>query len=83
MKVRGFAREIINRVQKLKKKIHLKTEDEVYIFWNFPENSANLRSAMEKETKMIQNAVKKPLLPLSSSKGLFVLGKDNGTIDEE
>lgn len=36
---------------------------------------------MEKETKMIQNAVKKALLPLSNCKGLFVLGKDNGTIE--
>jgi isoleucyl-tRNA synthetase len=35
LKIRGFAREIINRIQKLKKKIHLKTEDEVVIFWKF------------------------------------------------
>jgi len=46
LKVRGFAREIINRVQKLKKKIQLKTEDEVFIFWNFSEKSVNLRAAM-------------------------------------
>ena len=41
-----FAREIINRIQKLKKKIHLKTEDDVVIFWNFAENAVNLRAAM-------------------------------------
>lgn len=32
---------------------------------------------------MIQNAVKKVLLPLSKSKGFRVLGTDKGTIDEE
>ncbi len=81
--MRGFAREIINRVQKLKKKIHLKTDDEVFILWKLSENSVNLRNAMEKETKMIQNAVKKVLLPLSSSQSFFALGSDKGTIDEE
>jgi len=30
---------------------------------------------------MIQNAVKKAILPLSVSKGLRVLGSDKGTID--
>jgi hypothetical protein len=46
LKIRGFAREIINRIQKLKKKIHLKTDDEVVVFWNFAEKSTNLRAAM-------------------------------------
>ena len=32
---------------------------------------------------MIQNAVKKALLPLEKSKGLRVIGTDQGTIDEE
>jgi isoleucyl-tRNA synthetase len=48
LKIRGFAREIINRIQKLKKKIHLKTEDEVVIFWKFNEKAANLQAAMVK-----------------------------------
>ena len=48
LKIRGFAREIINRIQKLKKKIHLKTEDEVVIFWKFNEKATNLNAAMVK-----------------------------------
>lgn len=31
---------------------------------------------------MIQNAVKKVMLPLSDSKGFTILGKDSGSIDE-
>lgn len=31
---------------------------------------------------MIQNAVKKVLLPLDSSKGFNIVGTDKGTIDE-
>lgn len=38
---------------------------------------------MERENKMIQNAVKKALLPLSGSKGFIVLGSDKGTIEDE
>lgn len=82
LKVKGFAREIINRIQKLKKKIHLVTEDEVFIFYKFSEKSVNLAQAMDKEYKMIQNAVKKALLPLEKSKGLRSIGSDQGTIDE-
>lgn len=48
LKIKGFAREIINRVQKLKKKIHLKTEDEVIILWSFSEKATNLQAALER-----------------------------------
>lgn len=83
LKIKGFAREIINRVQKLKKKVHLKTEDDVVIFWSFSEKSTNLQAAIEKENKLIQNAVKKPLYPLVGSKGFTLLGCDKGSIEEE
>ncbi len=48
LRIKGFAREIINRIQKLKKKIHLVTEDDVLIFWKFSEKSVNLHAAIEK-----------------------------------
>lgn len=47
LKVRGFAREIITRVQKLKKRAKLSTEDAVLIFYRFGANAKYLRLAVE------------------------------------
>jgi hypothetical protein len=46
LKVRGFAREIITRVQKLKKRAKLSTEDSVLIFYRFGANAKYLRLAV-------------------------------------
>ena len=46
LKIRGFAREIINRIQKLKKKTGLSAEDEVFIFYHFPAESTQLNKAI-------------------------------------
>lgn len=47
LKIKGFSREIINRIQKLKKKAGLKADDEVFVFYSFDEKSENLRKAIE------------------------------------
>jgi isoleucyl-tRNA synthetase len=83
LKVRGFAREIITRVQKLKKKVHLSTEDAVLIFYRFGANAKYLRFAVENEGKAIAAAVKKPFLPADDHFGLVDLAHDEGTIEDE
>lgn len=62
LKVKGFAREFINKIQKLKKKAKVNPEDNIIIFFKLGEKSNMLRQALEKERKMIEFAVKKPLL---------------------
>ena len=81
--MRGFAREIITRVQKLKKKAHLRTEDPVIVFYKFGKEAKHLNAAVESEAKAIANAVKKPFLPLEQHFGLTNIAHDRGTIDEE
>ncbi len=83
LKVRGFAREIITRVQKLKKKAHLKTEDPILIFYKFGANAKYLNAAVENERKTIANAVKKPFLHFDEHFGLVDIAHDEGVIDEE
>lgn len=83
LKVRGFAREIITRVQKLKKRAKLSTEDPVLIFYRFGANAKYLRLAVENEGKAIAAAVKKPFLSADDYLGLTDLVHDEGTIDEE
>lgn len=83
LRLRGFAREIITRVQKLKKKAHLRTEDAVIVFYQFGKEAKHLHAAVESEAKAIANAVKKPFLPLEQHFGLTNIAHDKGTIDEE
>ena len=83
LKVRGFAREIITRVQKLKKKAHLKAEDAVLIFYRFGASAKYLSAAVESERKAIASAVKKPFLHFDAHFGLVDIAHDEGTIDDE
>jgi hypothetical protein len=83
LKVRGFAREIITRVQKLKKRAKLSTEDAVLIFYRFGANAKYLRLAVEHEGKAIAAAVKKPFLAVEEHFGLTDIEHDEGTIDDE
>lgn len=46
LKIKGFSREIINKIQRLKKKLGLKAEDEVFVFYSFDEKSEHLRKAI-------------------------------------
>jgi len=48
LKVRGFAREIVTRVQKLKKKAKINVEDPILIFYKFGETAKYLNEAVVK-----------------------------------
>lgn len=37
--MRGYVREVINKIQRLKKKAKLKVEDQFFIFYHFDEKS--------------------------------------------
>jgi hypothetical protein len=47
LKIRGYAREIITRVQKLKKKAKINIEDPILIFYHFGENAKYLNEAIK------------------------------------
>lgn len=48
LKIRGYAREIITRVQKLKKKAHLNADDSIIVFYKFGANAQYLNLAVDK-----------------------------------
>lgn len=76
LKIRGFAREIVTRVQKLKKRAHLKAEDPVLIFYRFGANAKYLSAAVDVERKTIVSAVKKPFLSFEEHFGLVDIAHD-------
>lgn len=59
----GFAREIINRVQKLRKKAHLVPTDEVDIFYFVNKNSDIVR-IINSHREFIETTVKAPMIPI-------------------
>lgn len=58
----GIAREIINKVQRMRKNAGLKVDDQILIFYRLGEKSENLKRAIENEKKLIDHIIKKPFL---------------------
>lgn len=70
----GFAREIINRLQKLRKKAHLVPTDEVDVYFSVNKESDILR-IISSHRDLIESTVKAPLKSineLSTSKSLII-----------
>lgn len=63
----GFAREIVSRVQMLRKEAKLTIEDSVHLFIDIPSESSKCLDAYEKCREMIEEKLRQPLLPLCSS----------------
>ena len=80
LKIKGFAREIINKIQKLKKKAGLKSEDDVFVFYSFNEKSENLRKAIETQSESIKHAVKKPIFSVQEKTNFVNIAHDSGDI---
>ncbi|XP_053611705.1 isoleucine--tRNA ligase, cytoplasmic isoform X1 [Plodia interpunctella] len=70
----GFAREIINRVQKLRKKAHLVPTDEVNVYYSVNKSSDILR-ILNLHREFIESTVKAPLIlieEMASSKPVII-----------
>lgn len=63
----GFSREIINRVQKLRKKAHLVPTDEVNVYYSVNKSSDILR-IIDSHRDFIESTVKAPLIPFEEIK---------------
>lgn len=61
----GIAREVVNKVQRMRKNAGLRVDDDIIIFYQLGEKSANLRRGVEKEKALIDQIVKKPFLNAS------------------
>lgn len=59
----GVAREVINRIQKLRKKGNLVPTDEITIYYQASPQGQYLQSVIEQHTDFILATVKSPLLP--------------------
>jgi len=56
----GIAREVINRVQKLRKKARLVPSDEAVVYYEIKDTSSNLAKVIVSHKEFIENATKTP-----------------------
>lgn len=71
MKLRGVGREIVNRIQRLRKKSKLNLDDDVVIFIGF-ENGANLvQSAFDTQRVFMEKILKKPFHSMDKKPAYF------------
>jgi isoleucyl-tRNA synthetase len=83
MKIMGTAREIINKIQKLRKKVGLKIEDDVAIFLGYPKEAEAIKSAFENQATYIEGILKKPFLNLDNKpEHYYVIAKEEYTTDD-
>ncbi|TRY85097.1 hypothetical protein DNTS_023042 [Danionella cerebrum] len=59
----GVAREVINRIQKLRKKGHLVPSDEITVYYDSRPAGAYLQGVIEAHTDFILATIKAPLVP--------------------
>lgn len=63
----GVAREIINRIQKLKKKTYLMPTDPVIIYYEIPDKSSELAKVAKSHQEFIEGVIKSPFLPIDAA----------------
>jgi len=84
MRKRGTAREIVNRIQKLRKSSSLHPDDDVVIFIQFKEGTENLRNAFNENKAMMENILKKPFNVIEKKPHYFqVAAKDSFSYEGE
>ena len=83
MKYRGITREVINRIQKLRKKLSLSPSDEISIYLDIPEKSTTIKSALTTQNELLVQSIKKPVNfgTFDSTKNL--LAEEKYELDDE
>ncbi|KMQ90073.1 isoleucyl-trna cytoplasmic [Lasius niger] len=63
----GIAREVINRIQKLRKRTHLVPSDEAFVYYQIKDVDSTLAKVLVSHKKFIENATKTPLKKIADS----------------
>ncbi|KAG8225441.1 hypothetical protein J437_LFUL004441 [Ladona fulva] len=76
----GIAREVINRIQKLRKKAHLVPLDEVDVFYQVTPEDSSLQSITVSHKEFIESTTKTPMHPLKEYKSQKVIIEENAAV---
>lgn len=64
----GVAREIINRIQKLKKKTQLVPTDPVIVYYEVSDASSDIGKVAKSHQEFVENVIKSPFVPYDAKK---------------
>ncbi|RUS20049.1 isoleucyl-tRNA synthetase [Jimgerdemannia flammicorona] len=66
----GLAREVVNRVQRLRKKVNLQPTDPVVMYYRFTHDlNQTLEQVFKEQKEVMVKVLKRPLLPISEKAG--------------
>lgn len=71
MKLKGVAREIVNRIQKLRKKAKLNLEDDIVIFIDYGREAKALHAAIDSKREFIEGILRKPFFKIENKPWYF------------
>lgn len=84
MKLKGVAREIVNRIQKLRKKAKLNLDDDVTIFIEYGNDSQLIHSVVESKRDFIEGILRKPFHIIKNKPWYFeVIEKEEFDYEDE
>lgn len=77
----GVLREVVNRIQRLRKEFKLVPSDEIVVYYQVTPATSKLAELLKKSTEFIESSVKKPFKPYDSSLTLKVKSKNFEFLD--
>lgn len=84
MKKKGTAREVVNRIQRLRKSSGLNPDDDVIIFLHLNDDAKNIKSAYEANKKLMEGILRKPFhLAASKPEHFEVIAKESFSHENE
>ena len=83
LRIKGAAREVISRVQKLKKKGEILAADSIVVGYQLAEGSVLVRQAVETQHEMMIKAIRAPFLPLEGRGEAKVIVREEIMIGSE
>lgn len=76
----GLAREIINVVQKLRKKAGLVPTDDIRVYYDVAVKDSELSEVLQRYAGYVENSIKKPFLPYPLPAELSVLAGESQSL---
>ncbi|ODV86549.1 hypothetical protein CANARDRAFT_7018 [[Candida] arabinofermentans NRRL YB-2248] len=82
LQTEGIVRELINRIQRLRKKCNLQQTDDVQVSIDIKKDTIGLADAIKTNQELLLKSTKRPLETYAASEGKEILGEEETTIND-
>lgn len=81
LQTEGLARELVNRIQRLRKKCGLEQTDEVEVQYSIVKDDINFADIVSKHADVLSKCSKKPIVPYAETKA-EIIGEEEAAIND-